>query len=94
MIPKSAKRFSDKIIRKEKMIPKKPVPDLIRDAKRFSDKIIRKKERMILNSRRQTLPQRQIDPPAFGQKRRCIRQNPIHAVKRKPSFTAEHHRVA
>ena len=25
------------------MIPKKPVPDLIRDGKRFSDKIMRKK---------------------------------------------------
>ena len=32
------------------MIPKKPVPDLIRDAKRVSDKIIRKKEQRIVRA--------------------------------------------
>jgi hypothetical protein len=43
MIPKSAKRFSDQIMRQEeRMIPK--------SAKRFLDRIMRKKDRMIPKS--------------------------------------------
>jgi len=43
MIPKSGNRFSDEIMRKQKiMIPKKPALDLIRGGNRFSDKIMRK----------------------------------------------------
>jgi hypothetical protein len=42
MSPKSAKRFSDKLMREgTSMSPKKPAPDLIRGAKRFSDKLMR-----------------------------------------------------
>jgi len=41
MIPKSGNRFSAKIMRQQNcMIPKKPVPDLIRDGNRFSAKIM------------------------------------------------------
>ena len=41
MIPKSVKRFSDKVMLDARsMIPKKPAPDLIRGVKRFSDKIM------------------------------------------------------
>jgi disulfide bond formation protein DsbB len=43
MIPKSGIRFSDRIMlqMKGRMIPKMPVPDLIRDGIRFSDRIVR-----------------------------------------------------
>jgi hypothetical protein len=48
MIPKSGRRFSEKIMPEQSaMIPKKPAPDLIRGGSRFSEKIMPEQSAMI-----------------------------------------------